>query len=78
MFLKGFDRSATKNELRDALLDMAAERGAELSDAKADKLANKFKQGRFDPDLAYFLDYDDPTGEDASARADRALEGAQP
>lgn len=73
MFLKGFDRRATKNELRDALLEIAATNGAELSDAKADKLANNFKKGQYDPDLAYILDYDDTTGETASALADGEL-----
>ncbi|UXM92522.1 hypothetical protein [Paenarthrobacter sp. JL.01a] len=39
--------------------------------ARADKLANKFKKGLFDPDLARFIQYSDPTGEEASARVDK-------
>ena len=59
------DRSATKNTIRDWLLILAHEAGRPLSDARADKLANKFKKGLFDPELAYFLQWADPTGEKA-------------
>ena len=59
------DRSATKNTIRDWLLILAHEAGRPLSAARADKLANKFKKGLFDPELAYFLQWADPTGEKA-------------
>lgn len=63
MFFKFVVKSATKNEIRDALLWSAGEQGEELSPARADKLANKFKKGEFDPDLARFLQHSDTTGE---------------
>lgn len=66
MFTMPCDRSATKNEIRDALLDLAAAAGRELSDARADKLANKFKKGLFDPILVSLLTYADPTGDTAT------------
>lgn len=70
MFFKFVDQSAPKNDIRDALLYTAQENGEELSRARADKLANKFKRGEFDPDLARFIQYSDPTGEKASRRVD--------
>ena len=66
------DRSATKNTIRDWLLILAHEAGLPLSDARADKLANKFKKGLFDPELAYFLQWADPTGEKAVRNVMRA------
>lgn len=74
MFFRFVDRTATKNEIKDALLDIAAENGEHLSEARADKLANKFKQGKFDPDLARFIQYSDPTGEQAVRNVDKARE----
>lgn len=62
------DQAATKNEVRDALLDMAGEKGHELSKSRANNLADKFKKGLFDPELAYVLDHQDPTGEEAVRR----------
>lgn len=59
------DRTATKNEIKSALLDLAAQAGHPLSIAKADKLANAFKKGKYDAELQYILDYSDPTGETA-------------
>lgn len=59
------DQSATKHEIRDALLDLAAAKNHPLSVARAHNLATKFKQGKFDPELEYVLDYQDPTGETA-------------
>lgn len=59
------DLTATKNEIRDALLVMAAEKDHPLSKARAEKLADKFKRGEFDIELAYVLDHSDPTGEEA-------------
>lgn len=59
------DRTATKNTIRDWLIILANEAGKTLSQAKADKLANKFKKGLFDPELAYILAWSDPTGENA-------------
>lgn len=71
MFLMAVDRTAPKNDIRDALLWIAGENGEVLSPARADKLATKFKRGEFDPDLAKFIQYQDPTGEIASANADK-------
>jgi len=51
----------------------ATSNGETLSDARADKLANKFKKGQFDPLLARFIQYSDPTGEKATREADKAL-----
>lgn len=59
------DRSATKNEIRDWLIILADDNGESLSKARADKLANKFKKGLFDPELERVLQYSDPTGEAA-------------
>ena len=73
MFLRYVDRSATKNDIAAALKMYAANEGEALSDARADKLANKFKKGLFDPMLAKFIQYSDPTGETATRRADKAL-----
>lgn len=61
------DRSATKNEIKEALIYMAAEKDHTLSKSRADYLADKFKRGLFDPELAYVLDHADPTGEEAVA-----------
>ncbi len=69
MFFKAVDKSATKNEIRDALIWNANENREDLSPARADKLANKFKKGEFDPDLARFVQYSDPTGEHAVSNA---------
>lgn len=69
MFFKAVDRAATKHEVRDALLDIATENGETLSPSRALNLAAKFKAGRFDPDLARFIQYSDPTGETAVDRA---------
>ena len=70
MFFKHVDQSATKNEIRDALLATADEFGEELSKSKANNLADKFKRGQFDPILARFIHYSDTTGEEATACAD--------
>ena len=59
------DLTATKNEIRDALLDLAAIKDHPLSKARANNLADKFKRGLFDPELAYVLGHSDPTGETA-------------
>jgi hypothetical protein len=74
VFYRAVDRNATKNEIRDALLDYAAHNDAALSKAKADNLADKFKRGEYDPLLAYVLGYWDETGETAADNAD--AEGA--
>jgi hypothetical protein len=73
VFFRYVDRTATKNDIAAALKTIAADNGETLSDARADKLANKFKKGVFDPDLARFIQYSDPTGEEATRRADKAL-----
>ena len=73
MFFRFVDRAATKHEIQAALLNIAAENGEQLSDARALNLAAKFKKGAFDPDLARFIQYSDPTGEEATREADKAL-----
>ena len=65
MFLKSVDQAATKNEIRDALLTIATDNGETLSKSKANNLADKFKKGLYDPMLARFIQYSDPTGERA-------------
>lgn len=70
MFLRFVDRAATKNEIANHLQIIAEENGETLSDARADKLANKFKRGEYDPDLARFIQYGDPVGEEAAANVD--------
>ncbi len=65
MFYKHVDPTATKHEIRDALLGMAADAGQPLSKSKADKLADKWKRGLFDPELVRVIQYSDPTGEAA-------------
>lgn len=70
MFFKAVDRTATKNEIRDALLTIAAENGERLSKAKANNLADNFKKGHYDPDLMRIIHYTDPVGEEAVACAD--------
>lgn len=73
MFFKFVDRTATKNDIAAALKSIATDNGETISDARADKLANKFKRGQFDPDLARFIQYSDPTGETATRLADKAM-----
>jgi hypothetical protein len=73
MFFRYVDRTATKNDIAAALQFIAADNGETLSDARADKLASKFKKGMFDPMLAKFIQYSDETGETATRRADKAL-----
>lgn len=65
MFLIHCDRAATKNAIRDELLFLASSAGEPLSKARADKLADKFKRGLFDPELERVLQYADPTAETA-------------
>jgi len=74
VFFRYVDRTATKNDIAAALKNIATANNETLSDARADKLANKFKKGLFDPDLARFIQYSDPVGEEATRRADKALE----
>jgi len=78
VFFKEVDRTARKNEIRDALLDIARSNGEPLSDARANNLAIKFKKGLFDPDLARFIQYSDPTGETASTNADKEKAASVP
>jgi len=70
VFFKDVDRTATKSSIKDALLTIAAENGELLSKSRADALADKFKRGEFDPMLAKFIQYSDPTGEQATRRVD--------
>lgn len=76
MFFKEVDRTARKNDIRDALLDIARSNGEFLSDARANNLAIKFKKGLFDPDLARFIQYSDPVGETAASNVDKEREAA--
>jgi hypothetical protein len=71
VFFKEVDRTARKNDIRDALLDIARSNGEFLSDARANNLAIKFKRGLFDPDLARFIQYSDPVGEEAATNVDK-------
>lgn len=73
MFFKYVDRAAPKSEIKDALMDIAGQHGEILSKSRADALADKFKRGLFDPDLARFIQYADPVGEEATRKADKAL-----
>ena len=70
MFFKDVDRSATKHDIRDALLMIATENGELLSKSRADALADKFKRGEYDPMLARFIQYSDPVGELATRNVD--------
>lgn len=70
------DPTATKNEIRDALLGMAAEKDHPLSKSRANNLADKFKKGLFDPELEYVLQHQDPTGEQAVNNVLRELMAA--
>lgn len=65
MFLHDCDRTADKAVIRCSLLDMAEAADVPLSKAKADKLADAFKRGKYDPLLASILIYSDPTGDRA-------------
>lgn len=76
MFFKYVDRAAPKAEIREALQEIAAANGEELSKAKAHNLATKFKKGLFDPDLARFIQYSDPVGETAASNVDKEREAA--
>ena len=76
MFFKDVDRSATKNDIKSALLDIAASNGELLSKSRADSLADKFKRGEFDPMLARFIQYTDNTGEEATANVDAERKAA--
>lgn len=62
------DRSLTKNEIAEQLVQLAAVHGQILTPSRADKLANRFKKGQFDPELKSLLVYRDPTGDQAVAR----------
>lgn len=70
MFFKYVDRTATKNEIRDALIELAKDNGEFLSTSRANNLADKFKKGHYDPDLMRIVHYSDPVGEEATACAD--------
>lgn len=58
-----------KATIRDHLLALAHEQGHELSRSRACRLADRYKQGQYDRDLAALvtlpsnLTYADPTGE---------------
>jgi hypothetical protein len=72
MFFRFVDRTAPKNEIRDQLIWTAYDNGETLTKARADKLANKFKRGEYDPDLERFIQYSDPVGEEATRNVDKA------
>lgn len=71
MFYQRVDRSAPKNTIRDWLMILAADADRVISKAKADKLAQRFKQGTFDPELLPVTEWSDPTGETAVANVMR-------
>lgn len=66
MFYKACDRTATKHVIRDWLQIMAEDAGREISHSKANRLADKFKRGLFDPELIPVTEWSDPTGERAT------------
>lgn len=66
------DRSARKNEIRDELMFLAGEHSHPISKARAEKLADKYKRGLFDPELARVIAWSDPTGERAVENVLRA------
>jgi len=61
------NRNATKNEIRDHLIALAAEQGITLSRSRADKHANKHKKGHLDSSPRGPLGGFDPTGRTATA-----------
>lgn len=63
--LELIDKTATKNEIRDALKLIAGNNGETLSRSRANNLADKFKKGEYDPRLARILQYRDPTADEA-------------
>lgn len=65
MFYKACDRTARKNDIRDWLEFLAADEGVPISRACANRLAIKFKQGLFDPELVPVTMWADRTGETA-------------
>jgi hypothetical protein len=65
MYLIQCDTTARKADIRDHLMILAADAGQPLSKARADKLADKFKRGTFDPALVRIIGWSDPTGETA-------------
>jgi len=65
VFIQTCERTAPKNDIRDWLIILADEAGEQISKARADKLANKFKKGMFDPELERVIQYSDTTGERA-------------
>lgn len=71
MFYKACDRSARKNDIRDWLEYLAEDAGLTVSRSKANRLAQKFKQGVFDPALVPVTMWADPTGETAVANVMR-------
>lgn len=70
MFFKYVTRSASKADIKFSLMNIAADNGEELSPSRADRLADKFKRGLFDPDLARYIQYSDPVGELAAKNVD--------
>lgn len=66
MFFEFVDRTlVTKNDVRDHLLALAAHHECRLSKSRANKLADRFKRGDFDPTLVAVTSWADPTGETA-------------
>lgn len=64
----------TKNQIRDALLSFYGGTASPISQAAADKLANKIKRNRFvTPEFVKVLAHGDPTGEQAVNNVLRSL-----
>lgn len=61
-----------KADLVNEILDAAHEKGRHVSISRAGRLADKIIAGKFEPDMQRVLDYADPTGEQAVARASRS------
>jgi hypothetical protein len=65
MYLIQCDTTARKADIRDHLLILAADADQPLSQSRADRLADKFKRGAYDPALVRIIGWADPTGETA-------------
>lgn len=63
--IPGIDRSQSKNEIRDYLLERAAVADYPMTKSRANNLADKYKKGKYDFELDYILNYQDPVGEEA-------------
>lgn len=61
----------SKPDLINEIITTAEGNGKTISVSRAGRLADKIIAGKYDPDMQRVLDYADPTGEQAVARASR-------